>query len=142
MDNCVFCKISRGEIPAKKVYEDEYVFAFLDLAQSTPGHTLLVPKRHLQDIYAYEASDAQAVFSVLPTLSAALQKAFPKAKGLNIVINNGEVAGQTVFHSHIHLIPRYTKEDDFQIKWADHSTKYSNEELESIQHSIQDSLEG
>ena len=142
MTDCIFCKIIEGEIPGKKVFENEDVVAFLDLAQTTPGHTLLVPKKHLKDIYAYDASDAEAVFSVVPSLSNALKEAFPKAEGLNIVINNGEVADQTVLHSHVHLIPRYSLEDDFHIDWANHSSEYTNEQLEDMQQKIKTSMEG
>lgn len=142
MMECLFCKIRDGEIPARKVYEDEHAFAFLDLSQVTPGHILLVPKKHIENIYEYDDATAAYVFSVLPRLSRALKEALPDVEGLNIVMNNGKVAYQSVFHSHVHLIPRYTSQDDFQMEWANNSEKHSNEELNAIQQSIQQTLEG
>lgn len=139
--DCIFCKIRDGEIPARKVYEDEDVFAFLDLSQVTLGHTLLVPKKHVENIYSYDSSTTEHVFSVLPKLSRAIKKALPEASGLNVIMNNGKVADQSVFHSHVHLIPRYTKEDDFHINWADHSQTYSGKQLTDVQQSIHQSVE-
>ena len=105
-DNCVFCKIISGEIPSTTVYEDEDVKAFLDISQATPGHTLLVPKKHVQDIFEYDDDLAQKVLTKIPMIARAVRNFDPAIQGLNIVNNNGEVAYQSVFHSHIHFIPR------------------------------------
>lgn len=143
MDNqCIFCKIVNGDIPARKVFENEHTLAFLDLSQVTPGHTLLIPKKHVKDIMGYNQELAMNVFKVLPEVSRAVRDHAPSIEGLNIVVNNGEVADQTVFHSHMHLIPRYTKEDDFGLKWKNNADQYSDEEMTQIQEAIQNKLEG
>ena len=113
MTDCIFCKIIAGEIPSYTVYEDDVVKAFLDISQGTPGHTLVVPKKHVKDLFAYDEDLAAAVFSRLPKIARAVKKSNPAIKGMNIINNNGEVAYQSVFHSHIHLVPRYTDPDDF-----------------------------
>lgn len=114
MSDCIFCKIIAGEIPASKVYEDDHILAFLDITQVTKGHTLVVPKKHYRNMLDIDAEAAATLFSVIPTISSHLKKTLG-AKGLNIVNNNEEVAGQTVFHTHIHLLPRYDKEDGLEI---------------------------
>lgn len=106
----IFSKIIAKEIPAYTVYEDDHVIAFLDIAQATKGHTLVVPKVEYKDIFDMPSELAAHVFKVSVNLSKAIQKAF-NAKGLNILSNNGETAGQTVYHFHLHLIPRYAKDD-------------------------------
>ncbi|KHD45517.1 HIT family protein [Streptococcus hongkongensis] len=123
MDNCIFCKIISGEIPSSKVYEDEQVLAFLDITQTTPGHTLLVPKKHVRHVLDMDADLASETFSRLPKIARALQKA-TDAPAMNIINNNEEVAGQTVFHAHIHLIPRYSAEDGIAISYTTHEPDF------------------
>jgi histidine triad (HIT) family protein len=106
----IFSKIIAKEIPAYFVYEDDHVVAFLDISQATRGHTLVVPKVEYKDIFDMPGELAAHVFKVSVKVAKAIQKAF-NAKGLNILSNNGETAGQTVFHFHLHLIPRYEKDD-------------------------------
>lgn len=132
MENCIFCKIIEQEIPSYKIYEDDVVYAFLDISQVTKGHTLLVPKKHMKDIFEYDEAMAAEVFSRVPKIAKALQAAFPEMEGLNIVNNNKELAYQSVFHSHIHLIPRYSKKDDFVMHFGDHSGTATPEELTTI----------
>lgn len=132
MADCIFCKIINQEIPSYKIYEDELVYAFLDLSQATKGHTLLVPKKHVADIFEYDEELAGALFSRVPKIARALEKAFPEAEGLNIVNNNKELAYQSVFHSHIHLIPRYSKEDDFSIHFGNHQDQYTSEQMNEL----------
>lgn len=103
--DCIFCKIIDGEIPSYKVYEDDYVLAFLDITQGTKGHTLIIPKKHIRNVYDVDQETIIHVFSVVPKLANAIKKAF-KPIGLNI-INNNDQPLQSVFHFHIHLIPRY-----------------------------------
>jgi len=103
--DCIFCKIVSGEIPSYKVYEDEHVLAFLDITQGTPGHTLVIPKKHIPNVYELDEDTIHHVFKVVPKLANALKKAFNPI-GLNIV-NNNDKPLQSVFHFHIHLIPRY-----------------------------------
>ncbi|MDR0297111.1 MAG: HIT family protein [Streptococcaceae bacterium] len=106
MEECLFCKIIAGEIPATKVYEDADVLAFLDISQVTKGHTLLVPKTHSRNLLALSASESAALWAKVPALANQLIKNL-SADGLNILQNNETAAGQSVFHTHIHLIPRY-----------------------------------
>lgn len=124
--DCIFCKIINGEIPSAKVYEDEDVYAFLDLGQVTKGHTLIVPKKHKKDIFDLDPETAARLFRRVPVIASAIQKAFHPV-GMNILNNNSVLAGQSVFHYHIHLIPRYGKEDTFTFNFQSHMDDYSNE---------------
>ncbi|WP_216829389.1 HIT family protein [Alkalihalobacterium elongatum] len=133
--NCIFCKIVQGEIPAAKVYEDEHVLAFMDISQVTKGHTLVIPKVHQENIFELDEEVASHLFSVVPKIANSIKKQFNPV-GLNIVNNNGEAAGQTVFHYHIHLIPRYGEGDGFGAVWKDHSSQYSFEQLQEMATSI------
>lgn len=137
MENCIFCKIINKEIPSYKVYEDDSVYAFLDISQATKGHTLIIPKKHVTDIFDYDAEAAADLFAHVPKIARALEKAFPEMNGLNIVSNNKELAYQSVFHSHIHLIPRYSKEDGFSMRFDNNQDKYTSEELQNIAAAIE-----
>lgn len=119
MDNCIFCKIIAGEIPSTKIYEDDDVLAFLDITQTTKGHTLLVPKKHYRNLLAMTGEEAAQLFSKVPQIANKIVNNLD-AKGMNILQNNEEVAGQTVFHTHLHLIPRYTEDDGFVGKFTPH----------------------
>ncbi|EST89772.1 HIT family protein [Vagococcus lutrae] len=140
MENCIFCKIINKEIPSYPVYEDDVVYAFLDITQTTKGHTLVIPKQHVTDIFEYDETLASELFSRIPKIARAIEQAFPECQGLNIVNNNRELAYQSVFHSHIHLIPRYSKEDDFGLTFNDNSQKYSTEDMTSIAQAIQEKV--
>ncbi|KAA9297113.1 MULTISPECIES: HIT family protein [Aerococcus] len=141
MEDCIFCKIANREIPTNLVYEDEVVTAFLDNSQVTKGHTLLVPKKHLKDIFDYDVKDAGAIFRRIPIIVEAIKKAFPDVQGINILNNNGEIAYQSVFHSHIHIIPRYQKEEGFAVKFTNNGDNYSDEELAKIAKTINENIE-
>ncbi|MGX6979996.1 HIT family protein [Vagococcus elongatus] len=136
MNDCIFCKIIANEIPSYKVYEDDQVLAFLDLSQVTKGHTLLIPKTHVPDIFSFDEETAAMLFSRVPKIARALEAAFPDMKGLNIINNNKELAYQSVFHSHLHLIPRYTAEDDFKIRFVNNQEKYTPETMKEIAKKI------
>ena len=114
MSDCIFCQIVAGQIPASKVYEDDQVLAFLDITQVTEGHTLIIPKNHCRNLLDMPEETASHLFSLVPKLGRALQKA-TGATGLNLLNNSEEVAGQTVFHAHIHLLPRFGQEDGLNI---------------------------
>ena len=115
MENCIFCKIANGEIPAATLYEDENFRVILDLGPASKGHALILPKSHAASIY--ELSDEMAAKAmILAKKMATAMTAALKCDGFNIVQNNGEGAGQTVFHFHMHLIPRY-KGDQVGITW-------------------------
>lgn len=107
-DECVFCGIIDGEIPSYTVYEDENVVAFLDVNPVSKGHTLVVPKEHVETIH--EASGMSYMWDALVKVANAVRDAFD-ARGMNIDQNNGEVAGQEVPHMHFHVTPRYTGEE-------------------------------
>ena len=141
MEDCIFCKIINGEIPSYKIYEDEVVYAFLDITQVTPGHTLVVPKKHAKDIFEYDEELASQVFARIPKIARALEKAYPDMQGLNIINNNREVAYQSVFHSHIHLIPRFSPHDDFSMHFGNHQDQYNPTLMESIAKRIRESFE-
>lgn len=141
MENCIFCKIIQGDIPSSLVYEDELVKAFLDISQVTLGHTLVVPKKHVQDLFEYDENLAREVFARIPKIARAIKKINPEIKGLNLVNNNGAVAYQSVFHSHIHLIPRYSQQDDFQMQFKDNSASYTPEKLTAIANQIAAQIE-
>ena len=105
-DNCIFCKIANGEIPSATLYEDEDFRVILDLGPATKGHALILPKNHIANLFEIpEDMDAKA-FILAKKIAKKMKDVFG-CDGVNIVQNNGVAAGQTVFHFHIHLIPRY-----------------------------------
>lgn len=136
MTDCVFCAILNRSIPSYPVYEDDDVYAFLDLNQTTKGHTLVIPKKHIPDIFACQPADAAALFSRVPKIARALEQAFPDMQGLNIINNNKETAYQSVFHLHVHLIPRYGQEDDFSIHFGHHPKDYTTDQMQQIAQEI------
>lgn len=114
---CIFCKIVDKEIPSKLVYEDELVMAFLDLSQTTKGHTLVIPKKHYDNILECDKDTLKHLIDVTQDLTKQIITKL-NAKGANILTNCNEVAGQTVMHFHVHIIPRYDQNDPIQIKFS------------------------
>ena len=110
VDDCIFCKIIAGDIPSSKVYEDEEVLAFLDISQVTPGHTLVVPKKHARNLLEMDETATAQLFVRVSKVAKKVEAA-TQAKGMNIISNMEEVAGQTVFHTHVHIIPGYYDQD-------------------------------
>nr|WP_298685100.1 HIT family protein [uncultured Methanomethylovorans sp.] len=106
---CIFCKIISGSIPSYKVYEDELVFAFLDIYPCSEGHTVVLPKKHIERFTDLDVKDASDLFASVHKISKVVSKTFD-LHGMNIGMNVGEVAGQSVPHVHVHIIPR--KEGD------------------------------
>ena len=115
MDNCVFCRIVAKEIPATVVYEDEHTLAFMDIGQVNPGHVLVALKEHAENLYALDDARAAAVFRAAARVARAIRDAFGP-QGLSVYQANGKAAGQTVFHLHIHLVPRY-EGDGMALTW-------------------------
>lgn len=113
-DNCIFCKIANGEIPSATLYEDEDFRVILDLGPASKGHALILPKEHAANLYELPDELASKAMIVAKKVGAVLKEGL-KCDGLNVVQNNGEAAGQTVFHFHMHLIPRY-EGDQGQVK--------------------------
>ncbi|MGJ7919420.1 HIT family protein [Neobacillus sp. LXY-4] len=135
MSDCIFCKIVNGDIPTAKVYEDEHVFAFLDISQVTKGHTLVIPKVHKKDVFELTPEIAKNLFAAVPEIANAIKTEFNPI-GLNVLNNNGEHAGQSVFHFHMHLIPRYGKGDGFGAVWKTHDDEYTSQDLRTIAENI------
>ena len=115
---CIFCNIIEGSIPSKKVYEDENILAILDISQATEGHTLVLPKKHYDNILDIDKDTLSSLIEVVRSLSIKIVNN-TGALGCNILNNCGEVSGQTVNHIHFHIIPRY-KKDDLDIKFPTH----------------------
>jgi len=114
-DDCIFCKIANGQIPSKTIYEDDSYRVILDLGPATKGHALILPKDHYANLYELPEANAVDVIKIAKKMATKMTKALG-CDGFNIVQNNGEVAGQTVFHFHMHLIPRY-ENDNQTIGW-------------------------
>ncbi|MBE5882218.1 MAG: HIT family protein [Lachnospiraceae bacterium] len=131
-DNCIFCKIANGEIPSKTLYEDEDFRVILDLGPATKGHALILPKDHFANLYELPDETAAKVMQLAKKMATQMTEKLV-CDGFNLVQNNGEVAGQTVFHFHLHLIPRY-ENDGQKIGWNPGSP--SQDELEEIKNTI------
>lgn len=120
-DDCIFCKIANGEIPSATVFETPECRVILDVAPANKGHALILTKEHYDNIYELDAETGAKVFS-LATVVAKAVKEETGCEGMNIVQNNGEVAGQTVHHFHMHIIPRF-KDDGVNVTWKQGETE-------------------
>ena len=134
MTNCIFCKIAAGEIPSYTIYEDEDFRVFLDVNPACKGHVLIVPKTHYANIYEIDEEIAAKAMKLAKRLATKMTEVL-KCDGFNLLQNNNEAAGQTVFHFHMHLIPRYldSKNNDI-LNWS-HET-FSAEEMAEICNSL------
>lgn len=131
-NNCIFCKIANGEIPSKTLYEDEKFRVILDLGPATKGHALILPKEHYANLYDLPEEDAGNVMKLAKKMVAKITDKLG-CEGFNLVQNNGDLAGQTVFHFHLHMIPRY-RGDGQNIGWK--PQEMSQETLEEIKNQI------
>jgi histidine triad (HIT) family protein len=131
MNDCLFCKIVKGEIPCSKVYENSNVLAFLDIGPVNKGHTLVIPKKHVVNIFDIDENSLIEVSKVTKKIAPIIKKAV-NADGINITTNNGQAAGQVVMHSHTHIIPRFN--DDGHKHWG--SGKYNEGEMEEVKEKI------
>ncbi len=113
--NCIFCKIIGSEIPSATLYEDDFFKVILDISPAAKGHAILIPKKHIANIFELDEETASKALLVVAKVARAMKEEL-KCDGLNILQNNGEAAGQTVFHFHIHLIPRFTG-DSVNMNW-------------------------
>ncbi|WP_420174905.1 HIT family protein [Luteococcus sp. OSA5] len=104
--DCVFCAIVDGDLPASRVYEDDRVTAFMDIEPITPGHLLVIPKQHAPHLVDLDPDDAARMMTVAQRLAQALRDSTMPTEGINLFLADGEVALQTVFHAHLHVIPR------------------------------------
>jgi len=123
--DCLFCKIAEGEIPSEIIYEDDYTLAFLDINPINPGHTLVIPKKHFKNIADISYEAFASVMKTVKRLTPIIQKELG-ADGINVGINNGSAAGQMIFHSHVHIIPRSV--GDGHSMWR--GPKYKEGEIE------------
>ncbi len=135
-NNCIFCKIIGKEISSTIVYEDEFFVAIMDISPANKGHVILLTKKHMANIFEMDELVAREIMPVVSKISTSMKEKL-KCEGINILQNNGEVAGQTVNHYHIHLIPRY-KEDGVNITW-NHKT-YEEGEVKEIAEAISEAI--
>ena len=115
MNDCIFCKIAKGEIPSATVYEDDDFRVIMDISPASEGHMIILPKEHAANVYELSDATASKIYVLAKKLATALKDELD-CDGINILQNNGEAAGQTVFHLHVHVIPRY-KGDTVNITW-------------------------
>jgi len=131
MEDCIFCKIVKGEIPSTKIYEDNEFYAFLDLRPINRGHTLVVPKLHCKNLFDFPKSEETDLMEVLKKISKAVVKGV-NADGFNIGMNNEGAAGQVIMHAHFHIIPRFN--DDGLSSWPNRD--YKEGEMEEVKEKI------
>lgn len=130
--NCIFCKIAAGEIPSKTLFEDEQFRVILDLGPVTKGHALILPKEHYANLYELPEEVAAEAMKLAKKMATVMTQKLG-CQGFNLMQNNGEIAGQTIFHFHLHLIPRYEGDGQtFEMKPG----SPSQEELEEIKNII------
>lgn len=129
---CLFCEIAKGNIPSYKVYEDDKCLAFLDISQATIGHTLIVPKKHFDDIFDLNEETCKHIFNVARIIAANIKNKL-NVSAVNILNNSGEVAGQTIKHFHVHVIPRI-ENDNFDIKFP--NNKLTEQEFIDLANKI------
>ena len=134
--DCIFCKIVAGEIPAATVYENEHVFAFMDIAPANPGHTLVIPKQHYRNIFDMPIEVGSKIMQAAIPLANAIRAAL-NPDGLNLFQSNEAAGFQTVFHFHLHLIPRW-EDDPLRLPWR--PSDGDLEEISNIAAKIRDAL--
>ena len=130
---CIFCAIVEGKIPSAKVYEDEHIFAFMDIAPANPGHLLIIPKQHYRNIFDMPAEVGSRIMEAAVPLAAAIRKAL-NPDGLNLFQSNEAAGFQKVFHFHLHLIPRW-EGDPLRLPWK--PSEGDIEEINNIAKRIQ-----
>ncbi|RGY97351.1 HIT family protein [Clostridium sp. AM58-1XD] len=135
-NDCIFCKIANGEIPSKAVYEDDDFKVILDMSPASKGHALILPKNHFKDVCELDEQTASKVLPLAAKIGEAMKKSLG-CTGFNIVQNNGTTAGQTVFHFHVHIIPRY-EDGPAIVTWAPGHSE--DQELAELAHAIQMAL--
>jgi histidine triad (HIT) family protein len=137
LQDCLFCKIAKGEIPSATIFENSEFKVILDKFPANKGHILIIPKEHIENIYEMDSELGGRLFSLATNIARILKKEL-NIEGLNILQNNGKVAGQTVFHFHLHLIPRY-EDDQVDITWK--ALKPTDDELTTLANRLYKSLQ-
>lgn len=127
---CVFCEIIKGNIPSKKIYEDDKFLAILDISQTTYGHSLVMPKKHYENMLEMPENEYSELMSLTHRLAGKIVKNLD-ASGLNVLTNTNPSAGQTVMHTHVHIIPRYDDNDSIRIEF-----KENNYDLDEVLNKI------
>ncbi len=135
-DNCIFCKLAASQIPSNTLYEDEDFRVIMDIAPAVKGHAIVLPKQHMNDLLSIEEDTAKKVLFVVSKVANAIKDALD-CDGINILQNNGEAAGQSVFHLHFHILARY-ENDHFTIPWK--TLSYTEGEAEEIAEKIRAAL--
>lgn len=135
-EECIFCKIASGDIPSNTIYENSEFKVIMDIAPATKGHILIIPKEHFDDIYDIDAVTAGKLFQLATVVARALKEVL-NCDGMNVLQNNGKIAGQTVFHFHMHLIPRY-EGDTVTMKWEEHPME--DVDMEQLRQDIRKAL--
>lgn len=138
--NCIFCKLASGEYSSSTIYEDTLFRVILDISPAAKGHALLIPKRHIENIFELDGKESELALSVIRKVSCAIKKTL-SCDGINVLQNNGSAAGQSVFHLHFHMIPRY-ENDHVQIPWNSVSYKEgeANQLAEEVNANLSDYL--
>ncbi len=136
MDNCIFCKIVSGDIPSSAIYEDEDFKAIMDISPASRGHVIILSKKHFDNLFELEDDVARKVLIVARRIAVAMKEEL-SCDGINLLQNNGEAAGQSVFHIHFHLIPRY-KDDKLHLTWT--PGKYEDGEAAELAKKISDRI--
>ncbi len=136
-EECIFCKIVRGEIPSKKVFEGRGVIAFLDINPASKGHTLVIPKKHFENFLDISEEDLKELIVSAQKIAKAVQKA-TASEGFNIHVSTGKAAGQVVFHLHIHIVPR-TSNDNVGLKWT--HVSYAEGEAQELLEKIVENMD-
>lgn len=131
-DNCIFCKLANGQIPTNSIYEDDDFKVILDAAPAAKGHAIILPKTHAENLFELPEEYGEKIFAIAKKCGKAIKETY-NYDGLNVLQNNGEAAGQTVKHFHMHLIPRY-ENDGQHILW--NPGESTPEELEEIRKTI------
>jgi len=136
MEDCIFCKIVKGELSSSKVYEDNDFLAFMDIKPVNKGHVLIIPKKHSKLVSEMNKEALGKMMIVAEEINAALRKSKIKCEGVNFFLADGEAANQEVFHTHLHVIPRF-KNDGFGFKFPkDYENKPERSELEKLAEEI------
>lgn len=140
MKDCIFCKIINGELPSSKIYEDDELLAFLDIQPVNKGHVLIIPKQHKELIAELDNKTLGNMIALANKINQAIRESDIKSEGVNLFLADGEAAGQEVFHVHIHVIPRFSKDGFGFVFSKDYKNKPQREELNIISQKIKSHL--
>jgi diadenosine tetraphosphate (Ap4A) HIT family hydrolase len=141
MAACLFCDIVAGHSPASVVYRDDACVAVLDICPVNPGHTLVIPVRHATHLADLDPEDGRALFAIAQRLSQAIRRSGLKAEGVNLLLADGEAAGQEIFHVHLHVLPRFAGDGFGHTFSPDYGRHPQREELDANARAIRNAFE-